>query len=1280
MRKCWQYLITATALISCTAACNTGGAPDPMGPDASVAPPCTDVDGDGFGLGCGAGVDCDDTDPLSTNECRGCSAPDTGCACDDSVTELPCYLDPVDVDGSAMCLQGTRFCRDKAWTACLELSAFRLPGTLNGGTAAALVTGPVACNPCNPSCYSTTDTPGPADVGTGGVVYTPAPGGLTLPATVGMVGLPDTDGDGVPDIYDSQPANPLVTGFEGGFFHVLPLGATALDPLILSVRVRTADVYFLMDTTGSMGDEIANLKTSLNTTVIPAIRTTIPDAWFGVGRHDDYPIAPYGDTGSGDVVYRNLIDMTDPATGSAAITTAVNSLNLHYGYDWPESQAQALWAIATGSGLGTYAPAHACATAGRFGYPCFRPGTVPIVVLLTDAPFHNGPEPGFDYSGASFPGGSTTYTYYASPAPVAVVPGPAGPAPLSPPVAITGFSGVVPLSAPVDVPAGLVSLSAPVGASGNETYATARAAGELTTRSTSASYSGNTCGMTNNYSGSCGAGTNGDAVFSFTLAATTRVLIDTFGSGFDTSMDLRNAAFAEVGCNDDAGGTRQSQLDVTLPAGTYYVVVDGWSTNCGNYVLNLSPYITGNETYATARAAGELTTRTTSASFSGNTCGMASDYSGTCGAGSGGDAVFSFTLAAPTRVLLNTMGSDFDTSMSLRNAATAELNCNDDAGGTAQSQLDVMLAAGTYYVIVDGYSSGCGNYVLNLQPYVTSGPPNETFATAQAIGDVTSRTSSASFSGDTCVMGSDYAAGTCGAGAGGDAVFSFTLSASTHVLIDTIGSAFDTSLSLRNSATTELTCNDDAVGVQSVIDTTLAAGTYYVVVDGFGASCGAYTLNVRPYTAGSLPETYPTAQAIGDVTGRSASISGNTCGMVANYPGGCGGGASGDAVFSFTLTGAKHVVIDTTGSGYDTVLSLRNSGTAELACNNNATGVASRIETDLGAGTYYVVVGGTGAACGAYVLHVNVASATVTTGFTPPTWSQTLTQLNTNGIKVIVVESSGGDASARFDADALCTATGTVSSTGVPLRYSIASNGTGLGSTIATAIADLANYSRMDIIGRANDNPATVGFDERTFVASIAALSYPAGRCTGITGGVQFNQCLPGTTVNFQVNFTGVVAATSVAQRFDFTIDVLGNGSTILSTVPVTIIIPPIAPAYPVSGTYSRDFDATTSCTGTEVARWRGLSWSATYPVGTSISWAAAGAATAAGLATATSVSFSSPTLPSPQDIGDRLIAAGLPATLPFLRVTATLNSNAARSAAPTLSSFNMVFDCIPGV
>ena len=41
------------------------------------------------------------------------------------------------------------------------------------------------------------------------------------------------------------------------------------------------------------------------------IRCAIPDAWFGVGYHDDYPISPYG-AGSDDV-YRTLLDITPAA-------------------------------------------------------------------------------------------------------------------------------------------------------------------------------------------------------------------------------------------------------------------------------------------------------------------------------------------------------------------------------------------------------------------------------------------------------------------------------------------------------------------------------------------------------------------------------------------------------------------------------------------------------------------------------------------------------------------------------------------------------------------------------------------------------------------------------------------------------------------------------------------------------------------------------------------------------------------------------------------------------
>jgi hypothetical protein len=67
--------------------------------------------------------------------------------------------------------------------------------------------------------------------------------------------------------------------------------------------------------------------------------------------------------------------------------------------DGSESQVPALWAIATGGSLGTYLPAQTECPAGYFGYPCFRPGAVPIIIMMTDITFHNGPG-GYDpYSG-----------------------------------------------------------------------------------------------------------------------------------------------------------------------------------------------------------------------------------------------------------------------------------------------------------------------------------------------------------------------------------------------------------------------------------------------------------------------------------------------------------------------------------------------------------------------------------------------------------------------------------------------------------------------------------------------------------------------------------------------------------------------------------------------------------------------------------------------------------------------------------------------------------------
>ncbi len=205
----------------------------------------------------------------------------------------------------------------------------------------------------------------------------------------------DSDDDGAPDLIevgagtdpldpDSNPAS------EGNFFFVVPYRDDpdpSSDTLVFGTDIQKADVFFLMDTTGSMTGAIDNLRSSLSTTIIPAISTVIPDVWFGVGRFDDYPIAPYGMSGV-DIVFGLTQRMTSDVSAAQA---GVNALDLHSGYDGPESHVPALYAAATGSGFGTYlAPQGFCST-GEIGYPCFRQDAIPIVIMFTDAPMHNGP-------------------------------------------------------------------------------------------------------------------------------------------------------------------------------------------------------------------------------------------------------------------------------------------------------------------------------------------------------------------------------------------------------------------------------------------------------------------------------------------------------------------------------------------------------------------------------------------------------------------------------------------------------------------------------------------------------------------------------------------------------------------------------------------------------------------------------------------------------------------------------------------------------------------------
>ncbi len=220
----------------------------------------------------------------------------------------------------------------------------------------------------------------------------------------------DTDEDGYTDLAERAVGSDLCDPAQGvkdifEFYFVLPFqNPEQTDVLTFTPTVQKADVHFNVDTTGSMGEEINNIKSGLQT-IIAETKARVADSAFGVSHFEDFPLCDFGS--GGDVPWKLL---QSPTTDASVAQGAVNQLSLGNGNDFPESGYEALYQLATGAG-GSFSISVSgggcdgdCSgnytinpyTGSGKGGVGFRPEALPIAIHITDAPSHT---PG-DYGGS----------------------------------------------------------------------------------------------------------------------------------------------------------------------------------------------------------------------------------------------------------------------------------------------------------------------------------------------------------------------------------------------------------------------------------------------------------------------------------------------------------------------------------------------------------------------------------------------------------------------------------------------------------------------------------------------------------------------------------------------------------------------------------------------------------------------------------------------------------------------------------------------------------------
>jgi len=215
-----------------------------------------------------------------------------------------------------------------------------------------------------------------------------------------------------------------------------------------------------------------------------------------------------------------------------------------------------------------------------------------------------------------------------------------------------------------------------------------------------------------------GVGSVRSVWYSYTPSANAEALVvDACDANFDDVLAVYTGGpgvnqLTEITSVDDACelGAR-----VTLAASagtTYYIAVSGFADSQGEFTLRIgAAQRPRNDAFADAitfRGPGRIT----------GTNELATRELGEPSAGRGASVWYRWRAPRSQQVTFDTFGSSFDTILGVYVGDLGRLRriaLNDDAGGTLDSRVRFRARRGvTYWILVDSYGSGTGEFVLGL--------------------------------------------------------------------------------------------------------------------------------------------------------------------------------------------------------------------------------------------------------------------------------------------------------------------------------------------------------------------------------------------------------------------------------------------------------------------------------------------------------------------------------------------------------------------------------------